>query len=205
MSLETWANSQVWYTVCSREVVWPLVHKRAHRQWIFSQATSTLCFSFGSEQKSVLGIWHFYGHMGCLHLNEIIRMSDWHQQMVDGAEFWISCKWLKALRKASQWHPIKCSGPSTICWHVTSECAPLFREIQHVLFALYGAIFLQKLDQYRNRARTVFCSIQDITLLFRSDQPNPCNQSIILKVLTTRKYLKLEFRLQVSSISESSG
>ena len=116
MSLETWANSQVWYTVCSREVVWPLVHKRAHRQWIFSQATSTLCFSFGSEQKSILGIWHFYGHMGCLHLNEIIRMSDWHQQMVDGAEFWISCKWLKALRKASQWKLIKFSAPSTISW-----------------------------------------------------------------------------------------
>ena len=61
MSLETWANSQVWYTVCSREVVWPLVHKRAHRQWIFSQATSTLCFSFGSEQKIILGIGQLYG------------------------------------------------------------------------------------------------------------------------------------------------
>ena len=36
--------------------------------------------------------------------------------MVDGAEFWISCKWLKALRKASQWQLIKCSAPSTICW-----------------------------------------------------------------------------------------
>ena len=75
MSLETWANSQVWYTVCSREVVWPLVHKRAHRQWIFSQATSTPCFSFGLEQKSILCIWHLYGRMGCLHLNEIMRPS----------------------------------------------------------------------------------------------------------------------------------
>ena len=36
--------------------------------------------------------------------------------MVDGAEFWIGCKWLKALRKASQSQLIKCSAPSTICW-----------------------------------------------------------------------------------------
>ena len=45
-------------------------------------------------------------------------MSHWHQQMVDGAEFWISCKWLQALRKASQWQLIKCSAPSTICWRL---------------------------------------------------------------------------------------
>ena len=32
----------------------------------------------------------------------VIRMSHWHQQMVDGTGFWISCTWLKALRKASQ-------------------------------------------------------------------------------------------------------
>jgi hypothetical protein len=36
--------------------------------------------------------------------------------MVDGAKFWISCKRLKALRKASQWQMIKCSAPSIICW-----------------------------------------------------------------------------------------
>ena len=36
--------------------------------------------------------------------------------MVDGAEFWISCKRLKALRKASQSQLIKCLAPSTICW-----------------------------------------------------------------------------------------
>ena len=35
-------------------------------------------------------------------------MSHWHQQMVDGAEFWINCKWLKALREAGQWQLIKC-------------------------------------------------------------------------------------------------
>ena len=45
-----------------------------------------------------------------------IWMSHWHQQMVDSAEFWISCKWLKALRKTSQSQLIKCSAPSTICW-----------------------------------------------------------------------------------------
>ena len=45
-----------------------------------------------------------------------IRMSHWHQQMVNGAKFWISCKWLKAQRKGSQWQLIKCSAPSTICW-----------------------------------------------------------------------------------------
>ena len=43
-------------------------------------------------------------------------MSYWHQQMVEGDEFWISCKWLTALRKASQSQVIKCSAPSTICW-----------------------------------------------------------------------------------------
>ena len=43
-------------------------------------------------------------------------MSHLHQKMVDGAEFWISCEWLKALRKASQWQLIKCSPPSTVCW-----------------------------------------------------------------------------------------
>ena len=40
-----------------------------------------------------------------------IRMPHWQLQMVDGAEFWISCKWL--LRKASQWELIKCPAPST--------------------------------------------------------------------------------------------
>ena len=56
--------------------------------------------------------WIFYVR----YILHIIRMSHWHQQMVDGAEFWISCKWLKALRKASQSQLIKCSAPSTICW-----------------------------------------------------------------------------------------
>ena len=46
----------------------------------------------------------------------VIRMWHRHQQMVDGAEFWINFKWLKALRKASQWQLIKCSAPSTISW-----------------------------------------------------------------------------------------
>ena len=31
-----------------------------------------------------------------------IRMSHWHQQMVNDAGFWISCKWLKTLRKVIQ-------------------------------------------------------------------------------------------------------
>ena len=50
------------------------------------------------------------------HSSFDIRMSHWHQQMVDGSKSWISCKWLKALRKASQWQLIKCSAPSTIWW-----------------------------------------------------------------------------------------
>ena len=34
--------------------------------------------------------------------------------MVDGAKFWISCKWLKLLRKASRLQLIQNSAPSTI-------------------------------------------------------------------------------------------
>ena len=46
----------------------------------------------------------------------VIRMSHWHQQMVDGAKFWITCKRLKVLRKASCLQLIQNSAPSTICW-----------------------------------------------------------------------------------------
>ena len=67
-----------------------------------------------SLMTSNLGVWitgtHKHKDFRC------IWMSHWHQQMVDGAEFWIDCKWLKALRKASQSQLIKCSAPSTICW-----------------------------------------------------------------------------------------
>ena len=60
--------------------------------------------------------FHTYKTVLCIYLVIITRMSHWHQQMVDGAEFWISCKWLKVLRKASQWQLIKLSAPSNICW-----------------------------------------------------------------------------------------
>ena len=69
MSLETWANSQVWYTVCSSEVVWPLVHKRAHRQWIFSQATSTLF-------QLWLGAENYLGHMALVWAHGV-PASEW--------------------------------------------------------------------------------------------------------------------------------
>ena len=34
----------------------------------------------------------------------------------DGPEFWISCQWLKLLRKASHWQLIQNPAPSTIVW-----------------------------------------------------------------------------------------
>ena len=40
-----------------------------------------------------------------------IRMSHWHHTMVDAAEFWITCKQLKLLRKADHLHLIQNSVP----------------------------------------------------------------------------------------------
>ena len=44
-------------------------------------------------------------------------MSHWRQQMVDGADFWISCHWLAFLSSLSQWQLIQKLVPSTICCH----------------------------------------------------------------------------------------
>ena len=46
-----------------------------------------------------------------------IWMSHWRQQMVDGADFWISCHWLAFLSSLSQWQLIQKLVPSTICCH----------------------------------------------------------------------------------------
>ena len=45
-----------------------------------------------------------------------MQMSHWRHMMVDGAEFWITCKWLKLLRKAGCLQLIQNSAPSTIGW-----------------------------------------------------------------------------------------
>jgi hypothetical protein len=44
-----------------------------------------------------------------------IRMSHWHQQIVDSTEFWISCKRLAFLSTFSHLNMIQNSAPSTIC------------------------------------------------------------------------------------------
>ena len=46
-----------------------------------------------------------------------IRMSHWRHMMVDGTEFWITCKQLKLLRNDSHWQLIQNSVPSTIMLH----------------------------------------------------------------------------------------
>ena len=62
-----------------------------------------------------------------------IKTNRWY---VDVTKFWISCKWLKALRKASQWQLIKCSAPSPICWHQCDIRMP------HLLsWVQYGLLF----------------------------------------------------------------
>ena len=45
-----------------------------------------------------------------------IKMSHWHQQMVDGADHLISCHWLAFLSAFSHLQLIQNSAPSTICW-----------------------------------------------------------------------------------------
>ena len=45
-----------------------------------------------------------------------IRMSHWCHTMVDGAKFWITCKWLELLRKAGCLQLIRNTTPSTIVW-----------------------------------------------------------------------------------------
>ena len=45
-----------------------------------------------------------------------IRMSHWRHTMVDGAKFWITCKWLTLLRKAGCLQLIQNLAPSTIVW-----------------------------------------------------------------------------------------
>ena len=49
-------------------------------------------------------------------LSFCIRMSHWRHTMVDGTEFWITCKRLKLLRKADRLQLIQNSVPSTIVW-----------------------------------------------------------------------------------------
>ena len=46
----------------------------------------------------------------------LIQMSHWRHTMVNGAEFWISCKRLKLLRKAGCLQLIQNSAPSTSVW-----------------------------------------------------------------------------------------
>ena len=48
--------------------------------------------------------------------NISIRMSHWRHTMVNGTEFWITCKRLKLLRKAGRLQLIQNSAPSTIVW-----------------------------------------------------------------------------------------
>ena len=71
MSLETWANSQVWYTVCSREVVWPLVHKRAHRQWIFFPSYINTMFQLWLGAKKYLGHMAFVFLQSCILIESV--------------------------------------------------------------------------------------------------------------------------------------
>ena len=94
------------------------------RYWL---GTKIFIWIHSSARKSAL-LRFKDSHSNCIHKFKIflqltysfqvfprpIQLSHWHQH---GAKSWISCKWLKALRKASQWQLIKCSAPSTICWH----------------------------------------------------------------------------------------
>ena len=93
------------------------------RYWL---GTKIFIWIHSSARKSAL-LRFKDSHSNCIHKFKIflqltysfqvfprpIQLSHWHQH---GAKSWISCKWLKALRKASQWQLIKCSAPSTICW-----------------------------------------------------------------------------------------
>ena len=48
--------------------------------------------------------------------HQSIGMSHWLHTMVDGTKFYISCKWLRSLRKGSHWKLIQNSAPFTIVW-----------------------------------------------------------------------------------------
>ena len=69
--------------------------------------------SFGDDISSRIHLGSFVKIL-CLILP--ILMSHWHNTMVDGAKFWISCQQLIILRKASHWQLIQNSAPSTIVW-----------------------------------------------------------------------------------------
>ena len=64
--------------------------------------------------KSRSGYDAAYGISCCNKI--LIKMSHWHHAMVDGAEFWITCKGLKLLRKTVRLQLIQNSAPSTILW-----------------------------------------------------------------------------------------
>ena len=49
-------------------------------------------------------------------LDSTIWMSHWHRRATKGAEFWISCKWLKLLWKAGHLELIQNSAPSVAQW-----------------------------------------------------------------------------------------
>ena len=79
--------------------------------------------------------------------NLSIRMSHWHHMMVDGAEFWITCKRLKLLRKAGRLQSIQNSAPSTIRWR---QCDIRIGTVAHWSWTLWYSrkIFEQFLDDF---------------------------------------------------------
>ena len=84
-----------------------------------------------------------------------IRMSHWHQQMIDGAEFWISCKWLKALWKASKWQQIKWSAPTTICWCQCDIRIHIYI-LQWWQFSNYGSSYIQNFYNSKTNLEMLF-------------------------------------------------
>ena len=73
-----------------------------------------------NKESGLLSTWIFLWQ-GCQlvsmsFLIPFIRMSHWRHTMVDGAEFWISCKWPAFLSSFSCLQVIQNLAPSTIVW-----------------------------------------------------------------------------------------
>ena len=72
-----------------------------------------------------------------------IRMSHWCHKMVDGTEFWITCKRPAFLSSFSRLLVIQNLAPSTMVWHqcdirITAWTLAVQLEIPQILHSLFG-------------------------------------------------------------------
>ena len=67
-------------------------------------------------------------------------MSHWRNTMVDGAKYWIICKWLKLLRKSGRLQLIQNSAPPTI---MRRQCDIRIDENENIYTLNFSDLYLE--------------------------------------------------------------